>query len=449
MADSRQERRLDILANPTETQKIECKTWLDLKDNHHKAVIAKAAIALANSDGGTIVFGVAEDNAAGGRLTCEPRPPGISRYTSDAIGSAINKYADPDIDFNLVFENHPETGEEYAFVEIAGGMQQPVFAKKSFDGVINKLACYMRKPGPKSEEPHTVQEWRDMLNRCVRANRDSMLDSIRTIIDGRPLDTSPTQSDERQLHGFMAASKARWQERLHEVEEDDVARLRRGYWAFAFSIVSVSAWPTLKDLRRALEEARPAGLHHRLFADVGGRGSSPYPAEGAIEAWTGHPELSSYRSPYRCSFWRATLGGEFYQLEGFWEDSQPKRTEPGTRLYLDHSIKLHAMMLKLAARIARSVGDEAEIVICSELTGLKGRYLTGSQAFWEPLADDPHSSIDIVALPPRRLAPQQINDNLVEILYDFLYPLYEKFKFYELKQGWVESAVETVNSDGW
>ena len=106
MTDSRQERRLAILANPTETRKIECKSWLDLNDNRHKAVIAKAAIALANSDGGTIVFGVSEDNSAGRRLTCEPLPPELSRYTSDAIGSAINKYAEPDLDFNLVFENH-------------------------------------------------------------------------------------------------------------------------------------------------------------------------------------------------------------------------------------------------------------------------------------------------------------------------------------------------------
>ncbi len=449
MTDSRQERRLAILANPTEKPKIECKTWLDLNDNHDKAVIAKAAIALANSDGGTIVFGVSEDNSAGRRLTCEPRPPGLSRYTGDAIGSAINKYADPDIDFNLEFENHPETGEEYAFVEIPGGMQQPVFAKKSFDGVINKLTCYVRKPGPKSEEPRTTQEWRDLLNRCARANRDSLLDGNRTIINGRPVDTSPTQSNEQQVREFMVASKARWQERLHEVEEDDVARLRRGYWAFAFSIVGESTWPTLNDLRRALDETRPAGLRRRLFADVTGPGSSPYPAERSIEAWTGHPREGRYRSPYSCSFWRATLGGEFYHLEGFFEDSQHNRTEPGTKLYTDLSLQLHAMMLKLAARIARSVGDEAEIVICSELTGLKGRYLTGSQAFWEAFADDPHSSIDIVTLPPRRLAPQQINDNLVEILYDFLYPLYEKFNFYKLKQGWVESAVEKVRSDGW
>ena len=271
MTDSRQERRRAILAKPTEKPKIECKTWLDLNDNHDKAVIAKAAIALANSDGGTIVFGVSEDNSAGRRLTCEPRPPGLSRYTGDAIGSAINKYADPDIDFNLEFENHPETGEEYAFVEIPGGMQQPVFAKKSFEGVINRLTCYVRKPGPKSEEPRTAQEWRDLLNRCARANRDSLLDGIRTINNGRPVDSSPSQSNEQQLREFMVASKARWQERLHEVEEDDVARLRRGYWAFAFSIVGESTWASLNDLRRALDETRPTGLRRRLFADVTGQ----------------------------------------------------------------------------------------------------------------------------------------------------------------------------------
>ena len=349
----------------------------------------------------------------------------------------------------LYLKTMPDTGDEHAFVEIAGGMQQPFFAKKPFVGVINKLACYIRKPGPKSEEPHTAQEWRDMLNRCMRANRDSLLDSIRTIISGRPLDTSPTQSNEQQLREFMAASKARWQERLDDVEEDDVARLRRGYWAFAFSIVGVSAWPTLNDLRRTLEEARPAGLRHRLFADVAGRGRSPYAAEGSIEAWTGHPEADLYRSPYSCSFWRATLGGEFYHLEGFFEDSESSRDEPGTRHYHDLSIQLHAMMLKLAARIARSVGEEAEIVISSEMTGLKGRCLTSSQAWWPILPGEGLCSIDNVVLQPRRLALQQIDDNLVEVLYDFLYPLYEKFNFHELKLGWVESAVEKVRSDGW
>lgn len=453
VSDIQQQRRLDILSNPTETLKIECKSWLDMSVKHDKAVLAKAAIALANAGGGVIVFGIVEDENQDNHYNCVPRPDTIKRYTSDAVNSAINQYAEPDLDARLEFENHPETGNEHAFVEISGGMQQPVFAKKQLDGVIKRLACYIRKPGPKSEEPHTAHEWSELLNRCVRANSDRMLDSIRTIIDGRPLNTTPTQSDEEKMREFMAASKARWQERLNEVDDDDVARLRHGYWAFGFTIVGGISWPTRSDLRRALGEARPVGLRHRLFADEPGArpGSSPYTAEGSVEAWTGHPDEDPYRTPYSCSFWRATLGREFYHLEGFFEDSTyvHKPVEAGSRFYIDLSIQLHAMMLNLAARIAALVGEDAEVVICSELTGLKGRFLTSSQAWWPMRTNRWLCSIDNVVLPPRHLTPQQINDNLVEILYDFLYPLYENFNFYELKQGWVESAVDKVKSDGW
>ena len=422
--DNNHLRRLQILANPTETARIECKSWLDLNDNLHKAKLAKEAIALANYGGGTIVLGITEDNASGKKLVCQPRPSHVARYTSDAIASAINKYAEPELHFDLVFENHPNTGDEYAFVEISGGLGQPVFAKKQLDGVIKKLACYIRKPGPKSEVPHTAQEWQDLMARCVKANRDSMLDSIRIIMDGRPMDTAPAPSEEDRLREFMRASKARWQERLEEVDEDDVARLRHGYWEFAFSIVGASTWPTRNDLWRILEEARPAGSHRRLFAIETRQGMSPYPAEGAIEAWTGNPEGNSNRDPFRCSFWRATLGGEFYHLGGFFEDSGYSRRhiEPGTRHHHDISIRLHAMMLRFAARIANSVDEEAEIVICSEMTGLKGRYLTGSQATWSPDSGDPRISIDSVVLPPQRFTSQQINDNLPEILCDLLHP---------------------------
>lgn len=449
MSDIQQQRRLDILANPTETLTIECKSWLDLGLQHDKAVLAKAAIALANSGGGVIVFGIVEDETEVKHFKCVGRPDAIKRYTTDIIGSAINQYAEPALDFRLEFENHPETGNEHAFVEISGGMLQPVFVKKQLDGVVKKFACYIRKPGPKSEEPHTAQEWNDLLRRCVVANRESLLGSIRTIIDGRPMDTTPTKSEEEKLREFMAASKARWQERLQEVDEDDVARLKHGYWAFGFAIVDAQPRATLNDIRQTLANARPAHLNRRLFADRNSGSRAPYPTNNAIEAWTGHPEGGSYRSPYSCSFWRATLGGEFYHLEGLLEDDYPDRTKPGTRFFVDLSIQLHAMMLKVAARIAEAIGEKTEIVICSEVTGLRGRYLTGRQAFWEPFADDPHSTIDNVTLPPRRFAPHQVNDNLVELLYDYLYPLYEKFSFYELKRGWVEAAVEKVNRDGW
>ena len=84
-----QDLRADILANPKETPRIECKRWLDLNDSRHKAVIAKAAIALANSGGGVIVFGVVEDETQAKHFNCVPRPDGMKRYTADAVASAI------------------------------------------------------------------------------------------------------------------------------------------------------------------------------------------------------------------------------------------------------------------------------------------------------------------------------------------------------------------------
>ena len=455
MSDIEQQRRLDILSNPTETTKIECKSWLDLRDSKNKAKLAKAAIAMANSGGGTIALGISEDETNGKKLVCKQRPSDLARYSDDDVGAAINKYAEPELEPLLVFENHPDTGEEYAFVEIAGGMQQPIFAKKQFNGEIDKFACYIRKPGPpRSEVPHTAQEWRDLMSRCVRASRDSMLDSIRIIMDGRPMDIIPTPSEEDQLREFMRASKERWQERLEEAhaDEDDVARLKHGYWAFAFSILGIPTWHNREELRNALEQAKP-GYDTRLFRQDIKPGLAPYAVEGGIEAWLGNPPERRHSAPHGSSFWRATFGGQFYHLEGFYEDneweSRTKQTEPSTRHYKDHSIQLHAMMMRLAARLARAADDAAEIVICSEFTGLKGRYLTGSQAWWSPEGDGRKCSVPAVVLQPRRFSLQQIDDTLEECLYDLLQPFYEMFNFAGLNKGWVESAVESAKSHGW
>ena len=66
-------------------------------------------------------------------------------------------------------------------------------------------------------------------------------------------------NEEQRCASSWRLSKARWQERLDEVEEDDVARLRHGYWAFAFSIVGESAWPTLRRLEARAGRSAASG----------------------------------------------------------------------------------------------------------------------------------------------------------------------------------------------
>ena len=149
-----------LLEFPVEKLKVEYKSRLKLDENPGRATLAKAAIALANEGGGVIVLGMREDNAQGGALRSQARPKDIARYSQDDINAAINRYADPKFHCEVAFANHPGTNNEHAFVMVPGGMIVPVMSVRGCDGVIGAQKCYVRKPGPRSEEPFTSEEWR-------------------------------------------------------------------------------------------------------------------------------------------------------------------------------------------------------------------------------------------------------------------------------------------------
>ena len=67
---------------------------------------------------------------------------------------------------------------------VPGGMIVPVMSVRGREGVIASQRCYVRKPGPRSEEPSTAEEWRGVMERCIAARRENMLDAIRIIVQG-------------------------------------------------------------------------------------------------------------------------------------------------------------------------------------------------------------------------------------------------------------------------
>ncbi len=180
------EELVSLLAFPNESLSVEYKSWLNLSDNTGKATLAKAAIALANHGGGIVVLGMRENNADGGALDSQARPDGLDRYNQDDVNAAINRFADPRFHCELSFAGHPETGIEHAFVSIPGGMTVPVMSRRGSEGVIAAQRCYIRKPGPQSEEPHTAEEWRALLDRCVRARSQPY--GITAVVGCRPTD---------------------------------------------------------------------------------------------------------------------------------------------------------------------------------------------------------------------------------------------------------------------
>src|SRR5690242_2536576 len=119
-----------LLLLPNESLTVEYKSWLDLTDNPGRATLAKAAIALANHDGGIIVLGMRAKNAEGGALKSQTRPEELQRYNQDHVNAAINRFADPAFHCELMFVPHPQTGTEHAFVVVPGGIAVPVMSTR-------------------------------------------------------------------------------------------------------------------------------------------------------------------------------------------------------------------------------------------------------------------------------------------------------------------------------
>src|SRR5580658_2224805 len=107
-----------LLTAPAEALDVEHKGWLELDTNdEHKALLAKAAIAIANEGGGYIIVGLREEHS---NLISEPRPIGIAPYDQDLINQIIRRFASPQFHCTLTTVKHPVSGIEHAVIRVPG-----------------------------------------------------------------------------------------------------------------------------------------------------------------------------------------------------------------------------------------------------------------------------------------------------------------------------------------
>jgi hypothetical protein len=290
-----------LLVEPNESLTLEYKSWLDLSASPGKATFAKAAIALANEGGGIIIFGMRSNEGA--PLASQVMPMGMARYDQDAVNAAANRFADPQIHCELAFAHHPETQVEHAFVIVPGGVTVPVMSKRDHQGEIMAQRCCVRKPGPRSEEPFTAEEWRGVLERCLRARREDMLNAIRLIVQGQPLPQPP--AEHAALNAFCARADARWLALIDPLPENDPARMPLGYYSTSFELMGVEPAPNFIELRRRMNEARR--IKHSgwgPFILLTREDLAPNVVDDAMEAWLGDPmpERGLERTPDHCDF---------------------------------------------------------------------------------------------------------------------------------------------------
>ena len=422
-----------LITEPREDLDAEYKDWLDLTSNeHHKAKLAKTAIALANHGGGYIVIGF-EDKG----LISRPRPEKIPAITQDSVNAAIRRYAEPEFHCKMYKVPHSDTNVSHPVVSIPS-MSTPVMSRRDCQGEVAQNRYYIRKPGPRSEEIKTAEEWRTLLNRCMQEANRATTESVEA------QNSMPNALDD--LRDYSASAHGRWEELVSDEPDNSPARFPHGYYEMAFSLVGAAPTNDLSELKNRLSEA--GRINWSGWPPFSVSPQAPEPGEDFVEAWFGQLYNNNdwiSRGPHYCDFWRASRDGKLYTIRGYDEDGQ--NHDPGRVIYKTIPILLIGEGLLFTSRFAETFEEVDQIAIHCRFTGLEGRSLR--KAPWDNYFSIDHSDpskTDEVILTDQ-ITQQQAQDNLAEFLHPFLQRLYEKFNFYELPFDFVAKEVQRLRSN--
>lgn len=436
----------ELLSRPRETLDIEIKGWLNLSDPNQRADLAKAIIAIGNHGGGFVVIGLDEDDA-GQFSPGINRPPDLSSISQDDVQNAIQRYLEPPIQCSVEHVSHADGHGLFPVVIIPGGHRTPIKAKAgSPDGKLTAHRIYVRRPGPKSEEPQSAAEWDLLFERCIRARRDELLNGIRDLLAGaapkaRPI--PPTRRD--KLQSFVDSSVGRWQKRVSSAPPDATVHLNSGYYDASFAIEGNLPGLPLSELAQTIRRSVRNHSGWPPFAYLSSEPFRPRPVDGAVEAWFGPDKDMRFDRPAHSDFWRISPEGLFFIRRGYNEDGGFNGIAPGTTFDINTTTHRIAETIMEVYYISSNMGaPDGSLLAEFKWTGLAGRRLV---SFGNPnrLWFDDHRKIEQDDFgTSKEIDIARIPDALPEIVWDILHPLYQLFDFWTLPKRLVEEEIRTL-----
>jgi schlafen family protein len=363
----------ELVDRPRESLDIEIKAWLDLNDANQRADLAKAIIAIANHGGGFIVIGFSESDA--GNFTTDPnRPPNLNGLSQDAVQDAVQKYLEPPVQCRVSHVSHADGHGQFPVIVIPGGHRTPIKARGgSPDGKLIATRVYIRRPGPRSEEPQSSAEWDHLFERCIRARSTELLDTIRDVLAGVSPQAPPQPGLSAHLQSFTEEAQARWNNRVSVLPIDASPRFPNGYYEASFAIDGEFDHHDLPHFRDVFQTALKNHSGWPPFAYIP---KFVAPIDNAIESWIGPLEGGQYDIPAHHDFWRASFNGFFFIRRGYDEDGRYDQCEPGKTFDITTPTWRIGELLLQMSYVATALGAQsANLLMKLNWIGLRERTL--------------------------------------------------------------------------
>ncbi|MBJ7441480.1 MAG: ATP-binding protein [Sphingopyxis sp.] len=399
----------DLVEQRLETPSVEYKTWMSLLENEAKAKIARHLCALANSGGGHLVFGFDDDGTPS-----EPHPADLSGYSQDLLNGIVGSYLQPAFHV-AVHAVTATTGRVYPVVRVPSHGAQPVCAKR--DGPqdakgrtvgIRAGMHYIREQGPKSIAIDSPERWRDVLHRCVLAERDALLGSIGRLFQQPREDTTPSA-----LAPFVDDTLSEW------------ANVEASQWpvnpalnraAFGFRLLASNGGEpkplnvrTLQERVRSASDRASEEVNDGLAAYGSGWRMDRRPTVAVFGNVEGYVcRAAAVDASDLPSIWRVTAEGMGADVTILPEDAaylrhsvegrSSRRWPAGAKLSPRFHIQSVAQRVAFVRNLAASFPDATDCELLIDYSGLKDRKVE------EPAVGRQFSRNYVSAVPARRFA---------------------------------------------
>lgn len=436
------DRRLeDFLHEPMETLDVELKGWIDPTNDIDKAKIAKAILAHANSGGGFIVIGC--DQIESKYELLEDNANYLGKYDHDAINHITKRYCDPQI--HVECRVVAAKDKKNPVLIVPGNHTVPIrCASDAPDNSIRVNKYYIRKPGPKSEEIMSGEEWAKLLRSCTKANKTELLDDFRLLLDAqRPseLKKSDPSGDHKK---WIESSKTRMEELIKQKHGNlDKGPYKRGGWYAAYSIEPRLKGLTIKDLNEGMSACSGRETGWPIGLIPGRHQYRPIKHGEALEM-----SLLDDSDPDTADFWRASTEGRFILFRGHQEDSEGEwgNKSPGTGLSFTLPVWRTGEFLLHLMRFQNRFENEPEkrgAYVTFVWYGLKNRKLTSDLSKYGPLWDrSAHEDRVISEVFVEDIS--KIDELLPELVRQVTRPLYETFDFFEIPPATVQGELNDL-----
>ena len=392
---------------------------LDAKSKYG-AQIAKAVMALCNHGGGIIVVGFRKAPEGYYKEDVSDEKI-IHTWEKTRLHDLLKRFMDPVPEVELFIE--PGKLSQHPVLVVPPHQTVPVVCTRDSD-VTRAGAVYIRKSGPKSEEPSNALEWQALLRRCVLADKRDLISAFRAILEP-PQIASNVGKEHDQFYQLISNADKRFGVLLSK-SKSPIAGKKFGRWIIAYQLNPSPPSVSLKELYHILEQSKgketgwPIGviLHNEY---------KPYPWHNCLEAWM------PIEDRQRIDYWRAKPTGFFYATRAFYEDLRELRVQTH-RPVLEWIMPiwrmaegiLHALR---AAKAYKTAVNNIRFFACYH--GLTGRVLwNGNPDIVGPFRDYV-CRIDVWS--NEIVIPADLNiESLPDVVRKLLTPLYEQFDLFEM-----------------